>query len=393
MHEPSTLIDSIVDLIQRLVRIPSRGGVDSYQPILNLATQWLEAAQIACEPLLAAGRPVGLHAAVRGGSPGPVYMLDATLDTAGFGDESRWRDPPTSGVIRDGRLHGRGAADSKAGAAIFCHLLAAFARRGRNFSGTLVLLLDLDEHTGGFAGVRTYFARESNLPHPQGVFIGYPGNERIVVGGRGFLRAELVVRGEAAHSGSSRARGINAVLRAAALSQQLAALALPTEADSRFPLPAKLTVTAIEGGQDDSLVPDRCRLRIDVRLTPAFEQHAARHAVSSLVARFDAQAPEAGVTAIEWEPGWPAYRIDEDAPMLQALSRAARRTFGRGIPASLAGPSNIGNYLATLGVPAISGFGVGCEGIHASNESIELATVEPVYRAYHSALEELLSAQ
>jgi succinyl-diaminopimelate desuccinylase len=393
MHEPSTPIDSIVDLTQRLVRIPSRAGVDSYEPILTLTRQWLEAAGVACEPLLAAGRLVGLHGVVRGGSHGPVYMLDATLDTAGFGDESHWRDAPTSGVIRNGRLHGRGAADSKAGAALFCHLLAAFARRADSFSGTLVLLLDLDEHTGGFAGVRTYFAREASLPRPQGVFIGYPGNERIVVGGRGFLRASLVVRGESAHSGSSRPCGINAVVRAAALSQQLAALALPAETDSRFPLPPKLTVTAIEGGQGDSLVPDRCSLRIDVRLTPRFDDHAAREAVSSLVATFDAQAPQVGATAIAWEPGWPAYRIDEGAPILQALSRAARRAFGRDIPASVAGPSNIGNYLATLGVPAISGFGVSCEGIHASNESIELATIEPVYRAYHEALEELLRAQ
>lgn len=383
--------DSIVNLIQRLVRLPSRAGLDPYEPVMTLATGWLKASNIGCERVHAEGKPVGLYAIVSGAAAGPTYMLNATLDTAAFGDESQWRDPPTSGLIRDGRLYGRGSADSKAGAAIFCHLLAHFARRGARFNGKLVLLLDLDEHTGGFAGVRGYFAPGSNLPRPEGVFIGYPGNDRIIVGGRGFLRAKLVVRGKSAHSGSSRERGANAVLRAAALAQQLAALALPPNSDSGFPLPPQLTVTAIQGGQNDSLVPDSCALNVDVRLTPAFDERAAGTTVGRTVAAFDRQAPELAATEIDWQRGWPAYRIDDATPMLKALSKAAQSEFGRAIPAAVAGPSNIGNFLATLGIPAISGFGVGCQGIHASDESIDIASIGPVYRAYRATLEELLA--
>src|SRR5882762_9328671 len=338
--------DSIIDLTQRLVRLPSRAGVDPYEPIVTLATGWLKASNIGCELLHAEGKPVGLYAIVNAAAAGPAYMLNETLDTAPFGDESQWRNPPTSGLIRDGRLYGRGSADSKAGAAIFCHLLVHFARRGARFNGKLLLLLDLDEHTGGFAGVRGYFAPGSNLPRPEGVFIGYPGNDRIIVGGRGFMRAKLLVRGKSAHSGSSRERGVNAVLRAAALSQQLAELALPADGDSGFPLPPQLTVTAIQGGQSDSLVPDSCALNIDVRLTPAFDERAVGTAVGRVVAAFDRQAPEVAATEIKWQRGWPAYRVDHATPMLNALSNAAQREFGRAIPTAVAGPSNIGNFLA-----------------------------------------------
>ena len=384
--------DSIVDLTQRLVRVPSRAGVDPYEPIAAIVDKWLRAAGIDCKSLQTSGKTVGLCAAIAGGSGDAVYMLNATLDTAGFGNESQWQDAPTSGTIRDWRLCGRGSADSKVGAAIFCHLLGDFARHIAGLRGTLVLLLDLDEHTGGFAGVRRYFAEDSDLPRPEGVFIGYPGNDKIGVGGRGFTRARLMVHGKAAHSGSSREHGVNAVLRAAALSQALAASSLPAEGDGGFPLAPQLTVTAISGGESYAQVPDHCELEIDVRLTPAFDDRAARATVHRVVDAFDREAPEGiAATDIHWQSGWPAYRIPDGTPMLRALSDAAKAQFGRSIPAAVAGPSNIGNFLATLQIPAISGFGVTYHGIHAADEWIEIASILPVYRAYRGALQTLLA--
>ena len=187
-------VESIVGLLRELVRIPSRAGVDSYRPIADLASARPRVRGVASEQLLNKGETVGLFAVVEGMQPGPVYMLNATLDTAGFGDERRWSDMPTSGVIRENWMYGRGTADSKSGAAIFSHLTVEFTQRRESFQGALVLLLDLDEHTGGFAGVRSYLGN-SRLPRPRGVYIGYPGNDRIVVGSRGFTRAALRVHG------------------------------------------------------------------------------------------------------------------------------------------------------------------------------------------------------
>jgi succinyl-diaminopimelate desuccinylase len=77
--------------------------------------------------------------------------------------------------------------------------------------------------------------------------------------------------------------------------------------------------------------------------------------------------------------------------MTQSLYHAAHNELGAGVTLAVAGPSNIGNYLASLGVPALCGFGVQCEGIHAANERIELASIAPVYRAYEHALLTLLA--
>ncbi len=390
--------DSIVELLHQLVKLSSRAGVDDYEPITNLVQIWMREHDLPCECLRQGEQTVGLVAVVEGlpisANRSPVYMLNATLDTAGYGDTSRWRYPPDSSTVEGGWMYGRGTADSKAGAAIFCHLAAEFAADPKGFSGRLVLLLDLDEHTGGFSGVRRYFNQLLKFPRPDGVFIGYPGNDRIVVGSRGFTRAELTVHGEAAHSGSSHNHGVNAVVRAARLAQRLEELPLPKTASATddFPLSPQLTVTTMEGGAGFSMVPDLCRLLLDVRITPCFDARRAQQAVEESVAAIDHEEAPGLPTTIQWQQGWPAYRVPNEHPIVLKLRRAAEREFARTILPAVVGPSNIGNYLATLGIPAISGFGVTYRGIHAIDECIELASVEPIYRTYSAVIRELFNA-
>ena len=47
----------------------------------------------------------------------PVALLASHMDTVGIGDESDWPFPPYKGVISEGRLYGRGAADCRSGLA------------------------------------------------------------------------------------------------------------------------------------------------------------------------------------------------------------------------------------------------------------------------------------
>ena len=124
----------VVKLTRELVRVPSRGGIDSYDPVLETMAAWLGEHGLACRRLAGPdGAVVALTCEVSGGRPGPRYVLDACLDTAPFGDEAAWTYPPLSGEITGGWLHGRGSSDSKAGAAIFAHVAA----RLRDMAGGL----------------------------------------------------------------------------------------------------------------------------------------------------------------------------------------------------------------------------------------------------------------
>jgi succinyl-diaminopimelate desuccinylase len=391
-------IDSIIALVQALVRIPSRAVEDDLAPVAQRIEQWFGAHGIRHRVLRAdSGAPMGLYAEVQGTrGPGRWTVLDATLDTAGFGALDSWRHAPTSAAIEDGWLHGRGSGDSKAGVALFAHLLQEFAAAPQNIAGRIGVLFDCDEHSGRFGGARAFFDRPFREgeapPRPDGVVIGYPGMDAIVNGCRGFVRARLLAHGVAAHSGATHERGVNAALRAADLCRALHALPLPT-ASAAFPLSPQLTITGIRGGAEGfSQVPDTCELRIDVRLTPGFDDAAARGVVADAVRRFDASRGTARTTEIEWIAGWPAYQVTPSHPLAAAMQQAAQRELGIDVPMRVVGPSNIGNYLASLGVPALCGFGVVAEGVHAANERIALESLAPVYRIYRSALQHLHGA-
>jgi succinyl-diaminopimelate desuccinylase len=382
---------SVIDLARRLVQRPSRAGIDSYEPVLGLVEGWLQARGLRPWRLRDdEGNPVGLACDVEGAQPGPCYVLDACVDTAPFGEEQAWRHPPASGVIVDGWLFGRGSADCKTAVAIFAHLAVRLRQQAATLAGCATLLFDADEHTGGFAGARRFFTQQP-ARDIAGVMIGYPGSEQVVVGGRGFLRAELVVRGSAAHSGGKATTSGNAVEKAALLVTALSRQQLPSGPDEAFPLPPKLTVATIQGGEGYTIVPDACTVAVDVRLTPTFDQTVAAQLVEQVARAVDRRWPTTHPTGIRFEESWPAYRLAPDSRLGMALTRAASHITGQPVGTKIAGPSNIGNYLATLGIEATAGFGVNYRNLHATDECIELATIPLVQATYHKAVSELLA--
>ncbi|GHJ39456.1 hypothetical protein Sm713_50650 [Streptomyces sp. TS71-3] len=100
---------SVVELASELIRRPSRGGIDDYEPVLTVLGNWLAARELPHRRLHdAAGALVGLLVEIPGGRPGSWWTLDACVDTAPYGDEAAWSFPPACGDIVDGWLRGRG---------------------------------------------------------------------------------------------------------------------------------------------------------------------------------------------------------------------------------------------------------------------------------------------
>jgi succinyl-diaminopimelate desuccinylase len=384
--------DGVVALTRELVRIPSRGGIDSYGPVLNAMAGWLAEREVPVRRLDGpGGGSVALMCEVSGTGSGPRYVLDACLDTAPFGDEGAWAYPPLSGQVSDGWLHGRGSCDSKAGVAIFAHVTARLRQATGSFCGSVVLLFDVDEHTGGFGGAKAYFEGPAAPDRVDGVMIGYPGLDHVITGGRGVLRAQVRVRGTAGHSGGTRDNP-GAIAKAASLIQALRQAPLPGPAGPGFPLPAKLTVTEVRGGEGYSMVPDLCTFNVDVRVTPALDDTAALGLLRTAAADIDAAWPGTAPTQVQVTTRWPAYALPDNSPLRHALLEAAGSA-GLAPAAKVAGPSNIGNYLAGLGIPATAGFGVDYRGLHGIDERIRLDSIPPVQAIYHQALLTLLHAK
>jgi succinyl-diaminopimelate desuccinylase len=88
----------------------------------------------------------------------------------------------------------------------------------------------------------------------------------------------------------------------------------------------------------------------------------------------DTAWPGTQPTDVEVTTCWPPFALGEHEPLRAALLAGAEAAGVRPSP-KVAGPSNIGNYLAGLSIPATAGFGVDYRGLHGIDEQIELESI------------------
>jgi succinyl-diaminopimelate desuccinylase len=112
--------------------------------------------------------------------------------------------------------------------------------------------------------------------------------------------------------------------------------------------------------------------------------------LNHVITAVDGHWPDTRPTLVQLTTRWPAYALPADSRLRTTLLAAAH-AFGVDVQAKVAGPSNIGNYLAGLGIPATAGFGVTYTGLHATDERIRLDTIPTVQAVYHATLLSLLN--
>ena len=93
-----------------------------------------------------------LVAILEGEDTSKNVILAAHMDTEVVGDLSQWTDDPFSGVIRDGKIYGRGVVDDKHGVIAAWFVLKAFKDLGIVPKKNLLLGAYCDEERGGGNG-------------------------------------------------------------------------------------------------------------------------------------------------------------------------------------------------------------------------------------------------
>lgn len=385
----SANIDSITKLAQQLVQTPSQGGIDAPDSVLQVTRDFARGIGLEFQTLKdAKGNDVALVAKIDGAHPGKTWAVNATLDTAPVGNKTQWNSDPFSGDVRDGHLLGRGAADSKLAAAMFTHLANEMQVLKNDMHGSLLLILDADEHTGNFGGIKAALAAGYK---PDGIMIGYAGDDQVIVGSRGFSRYEIELTGKGAHSGASAPAEDNALLRLASIIQALQKK-LPAAQDDKFQKPPKLTVTEVSGGDGYAVVPSKAVIKVDMRLTPAFNEAAADKHIGRIVANNDKKhnVPATRATKVAKISAEPPFLTPASSDMRQALRDAIREITGSDVKEAVSGPSNIGNFMAKQGIEVTAGYGVPGSGAHAANEKADLRALPKIYNVYKRALGTLL---
>src|SRR5262245_630774 len=180
---------------------------------------------------------------------GPTLAFNSHLDVVPAG--SGWTADPFRLVERDGRLYGRGACDAKGSIASMVEAMTLLIAASAAWKGQLVGVFVADEEVGS-SGARAFVAAH---PPVDRVVVGEPTSLATVSAHKGVLRPRIRITGKSAHSGMPEL-GENAIVAAGQLITLFEAEdARLREIQHRLCGKASLTVTRIEGGIADNVVP------------------------------------------------------------------------------------------------------------------------------------------
>ncbi len=293
-------------------------------------------------------------------------ILAPHMDTVGGNPPGKALFTPRK---HQGRLHGRGACDTKGSISAMFSALLATARLKRRPQRTEIVLAALvdeeDAQSGSRALIRSGFEADFAI-------VGEPTELRVVTAHKGDLWLRVQTHGKAAH-GARPELGRNAVH---AMAKVVDALETDYAAELRrktHPVLGRATVNvgSILGGRQPNIVPDECSISVDRRTLPGETERAVLQEIRALLQR---KGLKADVHSTKGAPCLP-LETDPRLPLVQQFLHHAGQSKPLGVDFFCDA-----SVLASGGIPSVV-FGPGdIAQAHTADEWISLKSLEGATR-------------
>ena len=248
--------EEIIALEQALVRIPSVNTgfmpTGDETPVCEYIRDWLAEDGIESEILGRTPERGNILARIEGSNSDAGLMFMSHTDVVPVEEEEKWRFPPFSATIADGRIYGRGASDCKGLLTAQLYAMRLLIRNGIQLEDSLIFCSGADEEHGGRYGfgwlaenhpdkIRAPFAVNEGGGTP----IDSPSGLTYLLGTgeKGRLQVEIEVKGVSSHA-SVPWQGRNALYTLQRVLQRIEAY--EPERDTSTSLFDHLSVFAIE---------------------------------------------------------------------------------------------------------------------------------------------------
>jgi len=250
---------------------------------------------------------------------------------------------------KNGRLHGRGACDTKGSVAAMLSALMELAKTKNRPQQTQIIFAGLIDEENAQAGSRALAASgfKADL-----AIVGEPTKLQVVTAHKGSLWLQLATRGQAAH-GATPHLGKNAI-------HEMARIVCALETDYAAQLKRRkhkllghgtVNVGKISGGTQPNIVPDACVIEIDRRTLPG---ETEKSVVREITALLQAKKLSAKYFSSKLAPALP-LETDFRLPLVRNFLRSAKQKqpvgahyfcdaavlAAGGIPSVVFGPGNI----------------------------------------------------
>ena len=229
----------------------------------------------------------GLGNAVgRIGNGKKIIAIDGHIDTVDLGNLDAWDFDPLGGEIKDGYVHGRGAADQTGGPVAGITAVKILKEIGLPDDVTIyVTATVMEEDCDGLCW--KYLIEEEKLK-PDCVIVTEPTNLNIYRGHRGRMEIVVSFYGLSAH-GSAPERGKNAIYMASRAALEIEKLN-ERLADDPFLGKGSVTISEfVSSSPSLCAVSDFAKIHLDRRLTWGEDKELALNQVKDIVKEMNAK--------------------------------------------------------------------------------------------------------
>lgn len=300
-------------------------------------------------------------------------------------------------VVKNGNLHGRGAADMKGGIAAMAFAERALGRCGFEPKGRVICMAVPDEETSGPTG--TVALAQAGLIEPDalGMLTMEPTSGVVWNANRGVISLRVIVHGRPAHVGLH-FRGTNAfqgMLTVAALFSELNnEISHRTTACSIEPEAARRSVLLLggefTGGHNFNVVPERVSFTVDRRTNPEEDFAAEREALLQVVT--DARSRGIDCDLEIFQEGRSAS-TEPNGQVGKALAASIENVTGQPAHFELCPGVLETRHYAVLGIPALA-YGPGLLSVsHGPQEFVAVKKLVECAEVYALTAVQLLSGE
>ena len=337
----------VIELCRELVRIPSPSGQEG--ELARFVAERMQAMGMRVE-VDRYGSALGIR---KGHKPGPTLILDAHLDTVPVTNPAEWQHAPCGGEIEQGRLWGRGSADTKGSLAAMISAAASIPEN--TFCGTLIVSASVCEENMTTAALDFILTN-----HPADfVVVGEPTSLQLGIAQKGRAGLMMEAHGQSAHT-SRPELGDNAIYKMMEAISRIRTLPLPVDPDMGSGV-CELIEISSEPTPSIGTVPHRCTARLALRLLPGESKQTVLERIANALNDLEGVSLNFAeftqicwtgqpITLVEFVPAWKNPDSALQRQLLEALhtppfaapyTTNASASAIRGIPTFLLGPGAI----------------------------------------------------
>lgn len=374
--------EAVLDALGKLIETPSvnpsiaPAEANGEEAIARVAEAWLAKRGVRSWLEYAAPSRPNLVAEV-GRGDGPTLVLCAHTDTVGTAGMTI---DPFEPLVEGQRVYGRGSYDMKGSAA--AAMCAVAALQEEELRGRVLLALVADEEYASI-GAHDFIKR-----HPaDACILTEPSEERLILAHKGFVWAEVVTSGRAAH-GSRWDLGVSAIGQMGAILTAMERFDREELRRRVHPLvgPASQHSALIAGGSGLSTYSEKCTLRIERRTLPGERTEQVLQELAAVVRSSGEQAE------IRLILDRPPLAADAQGKVAGCVRAAAARVTGRAPEETGVSYWMDAALFAAAGIPTVN-YGPGGAGAHEAVEWVDLDSVESTARVLFSAAREFCESR